>query len=327
MAEKTKILFRADASKQIGYGHFVRSLALADMLKDEFNCIFCTQSPTPYQTQQVNSVCKLCPLPSDDSKFPLFLDMLQGDEIVVLDNFFYSLEYQKAIKSKGCRLVCMGGTDRQYAADLIISQATSDEKLFHSLPKTRYCLGLNWALLRRPFTQHVPILRQQRPPKSAVICFGGTDFYNFTGQTVEALCGKSDISRFEIIVGDVYEGVIKDCHAKKVHLHRNLSAQQIVDLFDSCDVAILSSSSIAIEAMACGIPVIAGWYVDNQDAFYHILESKKYIYGLGSLLEGDLNDKLVRAVNEINNFQFVSPFDDVNSIPKRYVETFKLLLQ
>lgn len=29
-----KVYFRADASNVIGYGHFVRTLALADMLKD-----------------------------------------------------------------------------------------------------------------------------------------------------------------------------------------------------------------------------------------------------------------------------------------------------
>ena len=35
-----KIYFRADASATIGYGHFIRTLALADMLKDDFDCTF-----------------------------------------------------------------------------------------------------------------------------------------------------------------------------------------------------------------------------------------------------------------------------------------------
>ena len=129
---KRKVLFRADASRKIGYGHFVRSLALADMLKDDFECIFYTQSPTSYQREQVSDVCQLVELPEDDSKFPLFLDVLSGNEIVVLDNFYYTLEYQQQIKEKGCKLVCMGGPDRLYAADVILSQATTDPALFHS---------------------------------------------------------------------------------------------------------------------------------------------------------------------------------------------------
>ena len=34
-----KIYFRADAGAEIGYGHFIRSLSLADMLKDDFDHI------------------------------------------------------------------------------------------------------------------------------------------------------------------------------------------------------------------------------------------------------------------------------------------------
>ena len=33
-----------------------------------------------------------------------FLSHLQGDEIVVLDNYFFTTDYQRAIKQKGCRL-------------------------------------------------------------------------------------------------------------------------------------------------------------------------------------------------------------------------------
>ncbi len=322
---KKKVLFRADASRKIGYGHFVRSLALADMLKEDFECIFYTQSPTPYQYQQVADVCPLVELPADETKFPLFLDVLSGDEIVVLDNFFYSLEYQQQIKDMGCKVVCMGGPDRHYAADLILSQATTDASLFHALPHTQYCLGLEWALLRRPFTQYMPKMREKVKPRSAVVCFGGTDFHNLTGQTVDTLCEENLIDSLDIIVGDAYEGYINDVRSSKVTFHHNLSAQQIVDLFDKNDVAILSSSSICIEAMACGIPIIAGWWVDNQDAFYHLLEKRKCILGLGFLLTESFKSNLKNALRNCTSFNYVNPIGSANQIPSRFVQVFKNL--
>ena len=104
---KRKIFFRADAGAQIGYGHFIRTLALADMLRDDFDCTFYTQSPSTYQQREADKVCPLVSLPSDDSKFERFLEYLIGDEIVVLDNYFYTSDYQKQIKDKGCKLVLL----------------------------------------------------------------------------------------------------------------------------------------------------------------------------------------------------------------------------
>ena len=78
-----KIYLRADASAAIGYGHFIRTLALADMLKDDFDCTFFTCHPTPYQVSEMEKVCPFIPL-QEESHYDEFLSLLQGDEIVVL---------------------------------------------------------------------------------------------------------------------------------------------------------------------------------------------------------------------------------------------------
>ena len=88
--DKTKVYIRADASDQIGFGHFIRSLALVEMLKDEFDCTFFTQEPNDFQKEEVSKVCKLTELHADDTKLDDFLNCLTGDEIVVLDNYFYT---------------------------------------------------------------------------------------------------------------------------------------------------------------------------------------------------------------------------------------------
>ena len=65
---KKKIYFRADAGQSIGYGHFIRTLALADMLKDDFDCVFFTQTPTDYQKKEMELVCRYVELPADESQ-------------------------------------------------------------------------------------------------------------------------------------------------------------------------------------------------------------------------------------------------------------------
>ena len=45
------------------------------------------------------------PLPKDDSHFTIFLEVLKGNEIVVLDNYFFDSSYQQSIKDIGCKLV------------------------------------------------------------------------------------------------------------------------------------------------------------------------------------------------------------------------------
>ena len=123
-----KNYFRADAA--IGYGHFVRTLALADMLKADFACTFFTCHPTAYQIGEMEQVCPYVAL-REETHFDDFLSRLRGDEIVVLDNYFFTTDYQRAIKEKGCRLVCVDDMhDKHYVADVVINHGQTDENLF-----------------------------------------------------------------------------------------------------------------------------------------------------------------------------------------------------
>lgn len=280
-----KIYFRADASPTIGYGHFIRTLALADMLKDDFECVFVTQFPTDYQKSEAAKVCELLPVPATNEKFGLFLEMLQGDEIVVLDNYFYDTDYQRAIKDKGCTLVCIDDMhDKHYVADVVINHSIGiSEQDYSKEPYTRLCLGLSYALLRKPFLETITQTRTHLVNYQAlnvVVAFGGVDRYDLTAKYIECLKGCDTIRSVTAIIGDAYP-VGRRIKCRKVSYARNLSAQEIAGLFCENDIALLPASTVMKEALACNIRVIGGYFVDNQYNSFKSFEKMKAIIGAG----------------------------------------------
>lgn len=293
---KRKILFRADAGQSIGYGHFIRTLALADMLKDDFACVFYTQEPTEYQVRELEKVCRYVALPADDSKFQLFLDALKGDEIVVLDNYFYTTDYQQRIKSKGCKLVCIDDMhDKHYVADAVVNHGFAKECDFSKESYTRLCLGPQYALLRAPFLNCAEI--KERNYKW-MVCFGGSDENDFTGKSIEQLLVKDPPKGIVAVVGDGYR-YREELERKGVSVCCRLSASQMSDLLRSASNVVCSASSVCYESMTCGCKVFAGYYVDNQRDFYENLVKRQSIIPLGNLNENNFEQLFTAANKEL----------------------------
>ena len=281
-----KIYFRADADSQIGYGHFIRSLALADMLKDDFDCVFFTKSPTIYQQEEVAKVCKLVELPDSDDRFDLFIDMLCGDEIVVLDNYFYTIDYQCKIKAKGCKLVCIDDfQDKAISCDLLINTSVAELTDLPLVNATNKLLGLKWSLLRKEFRQNNCLL--SGTIKRAMICFGGADTLNLTQRAINAITNINGVECIDVVIGEgkKEKDYISD---SKVNFFQNLSAQGMSNLLCKSDFCVVSTSGIALEAVSLGCKVFSGYYVDNQLNLYNNLILNNYIYGLGDLRVNDI---------------------------------------
>lgn len=315
MENKRKIYFRADASAQIGYGHFIRTLALADILKDDFDCTFFTQSPSEYQQRETDKVCPLIALPSDDSKFDKFLEYLTGDEIVVLDNYFYTSEYQKQIKDKGCKLVHIDDIhNRHFYADLIINHGNATPSLYKTEPDTRLCLGPSYALLRKPFLD--PQINSAPHKGKWVICFGGADQFNLTEKVARTLANIA--SEVIAIVGDAYSNRSSLNSILNVNAVSNLSAEQMAYEFSTAEYVVCSASSVCYEALACGANVFSGYYIDNQVDFYTGLCINKLITPLGNLLEADFDTCLSKPVNSKHNMK-------IHNTSKYLLNEFKAL--
>lgn len=277
---KRTIYFRADADNTIGYGHFIRSLALAEMLRDEFECTIVTKNPTDYQRSQAKSICDIIELPDNDSRFDLFLDMLSGDEIVILDNYFYSIDYQRKITQKAYRLVCIDDfKDRPILCDLLINPSVSEQEPLPLVEAKTKLLGLPWALIRKEFknTPHQPI-----SSSLATICFGGADPLNLTTTALRELLTIEHLQHIAVVVGTSKkpEDYAID---PRVKVYQNIPASEMASLLQKSEFCIVSTSGVAIEAIAIGCPTYTGYYTENQLALYHNLVHNNYVYGLGDL--------------------------------------------
>ncbi|MCT4614483.1 MAG: UDP-2,4-diacetamido-2,4,6-trideoxy-beta-L-altropyranose hydrolase [Marinifilaceae bacterium] len=315
---KRRILFRADGNTEIGLGHVVRSLALAEILIDFFECVFITRYPNKLIQEYLKKGIKIVQIPQSDEHLKDFLKILNSQDIVVLDNYFFRTEHQIEIKRRVHKLVCIDDLHDQYfVADVVINHSPSVTKeQYQALPTTRLCLGLDYALLRKPFfnLSH----RCNFKAESCLICIGGSDPDNISFNLVKLLFKYKQIKKINLVsrVGSIYTNQFKEeeLNTKKINIYNNLSDVELIKLMQESDFAILPSSTVSIEALAVGIPFLTGWFVDNQKELYDYYTSQLNIAGLGNL-------KQVNSLNLKFDQRLPIKFDSA-----KLLEVFKQLL-
>lgn len=297
-----KIFFRADASVEIGYGHFIRTLALADILKDDFECTFYTSQPNDYQIGEMQKVCHYVAL-KEDTKFNDFLMHLDGSEIVVLDNYFYTTDYQREIKQKGCKLVCVDDVhDKHYVADAVINHAPGATASQYSCEDyTKLYLGPEYLLLRKEFRSATHYYTSFKEKKNVYVCFGGSDELNFTQKACEIIMNHAP-RHIDVVVGGgytFYDQLVEFAKVKDISIYRNASPEQMVSLLQESCLAVVPDSMVFFEACCLRRPIICGYDCDNQMYISQYNQANNLACELGDLLD-DFDNKFKKAYQQMN---------------------------
>lgn len=315
MRKKPKIFFRADGSSTIGLGHVIRSLAFADMIKHHFECFFIIRNPSPSLRNQIKNVCDhLIDLNEEASMVQeaqlLVQNWIDNTSIVVLDGYAFNTEYQKIIKTVGCKLICIDDINAyHFVSDVVINHSGGFEPQEYSIEaNTRLLLGPSYALLRPEFLQVAKNQNSKSSSDSIFICFGGADPNNDTLQVLQrCIISKPDAS-YHIVLGSAFlhfESLEKFIQktSTKVYILRDLNAQEMVDKMKSCPIAITSPSTISYEYLCTGGKLFLKIIADNQIRINYFLISNNLAFAFDDFSEADKvshNSKLQKSLFDGN---------------------------
>lgn len=319
---KTKVFIRVDGSSEIGLGHLVRCIALANMLKNDFYiCFVCKEIPAKIVHEiQLNDFSLKQIIQEDD-----FFNLLEVSDIVVLDGYHFNTAYQKSIKNIQCKLICIDDLhDKEFFADIIINHAPGiHSSAYQAQHYTDYLLGIEYCLLRPLFLKQAKKERKIKTIENIFICFGGSDIHNLSLKVIEVVKTHHAFQKIYIVTGAANKHVaslnnLSDSDGRIVHLNA-INEDEMLQLLIKSDLAIVPASGTLFEALACGCKVISGYYANNQMDLYNGFLESNSILGCN-----DFNIHLLKkALNAVETFQPTIIID--GDSPVRILEKFKNL--
>ncbi len=240
LRDEMRVVFRTDASLQIGTGHVMRCLTLADALRDRgAQCSFICR---PHEGHLLEIIAQRghqsLALPvlqkggRSSRKFTAYADWLVTDwfsdavdtkqvlnvnmvseslDWLVVDHYALDRRWEQALRTNARRIMVIDDlADRPHDCDLLLDQNLGrDEKDYGSLltPNTVTLIGTQFALLRPEFAALRPQSLARREKKSQLrnllIFMGGVDRDNTTGQVLNALkyCDFPTDLRISVVMG------------------------------------------------------------------------------------------------------------------------------
>jgi UDP-2,4-diacetamido-2,4,6-trideoxy-beta-L-altropyranose hydrolase len=279
---KQSIIFRADGNHTIGLGHISRCIALAELLRPSHKVTFAVQNPDEGLVDVLKKIAdEIIPLPTVDpasADFRQELDpYLKGDEIIVLDGYSFTAEYEKGLKANSRAVVTIDDIpSRHFYADVIFNFCGSiDPRQYAKEYYTQIFLGLPYVFLRSPFLQRPPAKQLNN---RLLLNMGGTDPRGATRKVIEQLIGLPFRGEIEIVIGNTFrdaEGLRRLISPHPhITLHQGLNAYDMYEVMSRCSIAILPPSTVALEFLSTGGFVFLYQTADNQQLL------KKYLLDL-----------------------------------------------
>jgi UDP-2,4-diacetamido-2,4,6-trideoxy-beta-L-altropyranose hydrolase len=310
-----KIAFRTDASSQIGTGHFMRCLTLAEELKkqDIDVCFISRNLPTHLNDMLSAKDVKYIPLNADDTKdlvddlaHSSWLGISQAQDAqatvealagqvydwMVVDHYALDVRWESIVRPNVKKIMVIDDlADRHHDCDVLLDQnyyADMQTRYKDKVPShCQLLLGPSYALLREEFRA----LREQvkvrnGEVKKVLVFFGGVDADNYSNQTIEALAEIDAKLQVDVVIGAQHpfkEMIESACESYGYVCH--VQTQHMAKLMANADLAIGAGGSTILERCALALPSIVIVMANNQ------CNSVKDLDAIGALVSlGDAQD-------------------------------------
>lgn len=266
------VLFRVDGNSQIGTGHIMRCLSLAEAFQERgIRPVFVLAEPDMGSLiRQRGFECRVLGTAYDhmENELPLFLSLLGEDQpsCVILDSYFVTQEYMSAVKAKVPLVYIDDLNAFDYPADVVVNYNLYGEQTTYPPGKT-YLLGPQYAPLRKQFQRLAPRTAKERV-EQILFSTGGTDPYHAALRCCEYLREHPPAPGVSchVVLGAMNQdtGKIEGIAADTPYIVPHRQVTDMCALMLQCDAAVSAAGTTLYELCACGLPAVTYVLADNQ---------------------------------------------------------------
>lgn len=295
-----KIAIRTDASLQIGTGHVMRCLTLADMLRANGATV---RFASRYLPDSLSSLIRehghdvvLLPATTCDQLFMpgpdatphaawLGVDQAQDAcetkqalekeglyDWLIVDHYGLDARWEKAVRPCAKGLLAIDDlADRPHDCDVLLDQNYYEDMAsrYKDLVPANctLLLGSRYALLRSEFNElRRTVSARDGAVRRLLVFFGGMDSGNVTSVTLDAI-SRLDRPAMEIdvVIGGGHparDAVQRRCEAMGARCH--VQTPRMAELMAAADLAIGAGGTATWERCAVGLPTMVFCLADNQ---------------------------------------------------------------
>lgn len=268
------ILIRADSSSQIGLGHIMRDLVLAERYPDDQVVFACRDLPGNI----INRIPYPVHLLETDTPQEL-IDLIREQNIgmVVFDHYDIDAAFERTVKEKtGVIILSVDDTYEKHHCDILLNHNISaDANRYAGLvpPHCELRCGAEHTLIRNEFR-----VEKQRPREKLYdifIAMGGTDPTNATLRILESLKGNETVCVITTS-GNPYLNELKTFVRGKKNVTLEVDSDRVAQLLNQSRLAIIPPSVMVHEVLFMEVPFIALQTAANQSEIFNYLLHGNY---------------------------------------------------
>ena len=332
------VVFRTDASLQIGTGHVMRCLTLAEALRERgATCRFVTRAHVGHRIGAIRArgfyVAELPIADPAPSREPVtahdawlgshwLADAEQtlaalGDarvDWIVVDHYALESRWELAMAERAAAILVIDDlADRSHSCQLLLDQnlGRSAGDYRGKLPASCHLLlGPRYALLRPEFSQWRSRSLERRPAQrfgKILIAMGGVDYPNATETVLDVIDHFEAVAGATVVMGsnapslDRVAARISATSGRPFELKVDVS--NMAELMTEADLAIGATGATTWERCALGLPSIVIATADNQEPVGRAVARRGghwYLGRYGAHTAQDLRVALSHAVRDFD---------------------------
>lgn len=283
------IIFRVDSSDEIGAGHVMRCLALAQALSSihqdvQFICQALAGNSIPIIENAGYPVHQLPIIdPAQEAKeiINFITTQLTGKVTwLIVDHYGLDECWEALLRPYVEKIMVIDDlANRRHQCDMLLDQTVNrnTQDYVSLVPAAcRFMVGSEYALLRAEFSRLRQQAFQRRQQTSAIkrvlIHFGASDSKQVTQLFLQELIKRPLNLQVDVVVGSPPKQNEKNNYPDYIHIHHRV--ENISQLMLDADIAIGAAGTSSWERCCLGLPSLLVVIADNQEKVATELDKK-----------------------------------------------------